>query len=400
MSRPPAAGRAGKPAKPEGRRLNIGAVRSSFAPWNDPDAVPLVRFEGVTKRFGAHTAVDNVSLDIYPGEFFALLGPSGCGKTTLMRMLAGFETLDAGRITLAGQDLAGVPPHKRPVNMMFQSYALFPHLTVEQNIAFGLKQEGLPRGEIAARVLEMLELVKLTPFARRKPDQLSGGQKQRVALARAVARKPKMLLLDEPLGALDKKLREETQFELMDLQVELGVTFLIVTHDQEEAMVMADRIAVMGEGRTVQVGRPEEIYETPSSRYVAEFLGDVNLFETRVEAIEHPMAHLEAREAKAGFYVLDDDCPGPGSTVWLAVRPEKMRISLDPPAEGSKNVLAGEIWDIGYTGDWTNYIVELPGEKLVRVARANSQRFVERPIGWDDKVWVSFDPDAGVVLTS
>jgi putrescine transport system ATP-binding protein len=405
MSRPPAAGRAGKPAKPPeakggGRRLNIGAVRSSFAPWNDPDAVPLVRFEGVTKRFGGQAAVDNVSLDIYPGEFFALLGPSGCGKTTLMRMLAGFETLDGGRITLAGQDLAGVPPHQRPVNMMFQSYALFPHLTVEQNIAFGLRQEGLPRGEIAARVLEMLELVKLTPFARRKPDQLSGGQKQRVALARAVARKPKMLLLDEPLGALDKKLREETQFELMDLQVELGVTFLIVTHDQEEAMVMADRIAVMGEGRTVQVGRPEEIYETPSSRYVAEFLGDVNLFETRVETIEHPMAHLEAKDAKAGFYVLDDDCPPPGSTVWLAVRPEKMRISLDPPAEGARNVLAGEIWDIGYTGDWTNYIVKLPGEKLVRVARANSQRFVERPIGWDDKVWVSFDPDAGVVLTS
>ena len=405
MSRPPAAGRAGKPAKPPeakggGRRLTIGAVRSSFAPWNDPDAVPLVRFEGVTKRFGGQAAVDNVSLDIYPGEFFALLGPSGCGKTTLMRMLAGFETLDGGRITLAGQDLAGVPPHQRPVNMMFQSYALFPHLTVEQNIAFGLRQEGLPRGEIAARVLEMLELVKLTPFARRKPDQLSGGQKQRVALARAVARKPKMLLLDEPLGALDKKLREETQFELMDLQVELGVTFLIVTHDQEEAMVMADRIAVMREGRTVQVGRPEEIYETPSSRYVAEFLGDVNLFETRVEAIEHPMAHLQAKEAGAGFYVLDDDCPGPGSTVWLAVRPEKMRISLDPPPEGAPNVLAGEIWDIGYTGDWTNYIVELPGEKLVRVARANSQRFVERPIGWDDKVWVSFDPDAGVVLTS
>ena len=405
MSRPPAPGRAGKTAKPPeakggGRRLNIGAVRSTFAPWNDPDAVPLVRFEGVTKRFGGQAAVDNVSLDIYPGEFFALLGPSGCGKTTLMRMLAGFETPDAGRITLAGQDLAGVPPHQRPVNMMFQSYALFPHLTVEQNIAFGLEQEGLPRGEIAARVLEMLDLVKLTPFARRRPDQLSGGQKQRVALARAVARKPKMLLLDEPLGALDKKLREETQFELMDLQVELGVTFLIVTHDQEEAMVMADRIAVMGEGRTVQVGRPEEIYETPSSRYVAEFLGDVNLFETRVETIEHPMAHLQAKDATAGFYVLDDDCPDPGSTVWLAVRPEKMRISLDPPADGARNVLAGEIWDIGYTGDWTNYIVELPGEKLVRVARANSQRFVERPIGWDDKVWVSFDPDAGVVLTS
>ncbi|MDO8296652.1 MAG: ABC transporter ATP-binding protein [Caulobacter sp.] len=397
MSRPPAA----KPARGEpGQRRNIGAVRSSFAPWNDPNATPLVRFEGVTKRFGDHAAVNDVSLDIYPGEFFALLGPSGCGKTTLMRMLAGFETLDAGRITLAGQDLAGAPPHKRPVNMMFQSYALFPHLTVEQNIAFGLKQEGMPKKDIAARVAEMLALVKLEPFAKRRPDQLSGGQKQRVALARAVARKPRMLLLDEPLGALDKKLREETQFELMDLQVELGVTFLIVTHDQEEAMVMADRIAVMRDGRIVQIGRPEEVYEAPNSRYVAEFLGDVNLFETTVEAIEHPMAHLNLAEAEAGFYVLDDDCPQPGATVWLAVRPEKMRISLDPPAPGARNVLAGEIWDIGYTGDWTNYIVELPGGKLVRVARANARRFVARPIDWDDKVWVSFDPDAGVVLTS
>jgi putrescine transport system ATP-binding protein len=280
----------GRPAKGAGKRLNIGAVRSTFAPWNDPAATPLVRFQGVTKRFGDQTAVNDVSLDIYPGEFFALLGPSGCGKTTLMRMLAGFETPNAGTVTLAGQDLAGIPPHQRPVNMMFQSYALFPHLTVEQNIAFGLKQEGLPKGEIAARVVEMLELVKLKPFARRKPDQLSGGQKQRVALARAVARKPQMLLLDEPLGALDKKLREETQFELMDLQVELGMTFLIVTHDQEEAMVMADRIAVMREGEIAQIGRPEEVYETPASRYVAEFLGDVNLFEARVSAIEHPMA--------------------------------------------------------------------------------------------------------------
>jgi putrescine transport system ATP-binding protein len=390
----------GRPAKAAGKRLNIGAVRSSFAPWNDPAAVPLVRFEGVSKRFGDHTAVRDVSLDIYPGEFFALLGPSGCGKTTLMRMLAGFETPDAGRITLGGEDLAGIPPHKRPVNMMFQSYALFPHLSVEQNVAFGLKQEGMPKAEIAARVVEMLDLVKLKPFARRKPDQLSGGQKQRVALARAIARKPKMLLLDEPLGALDKKLREETQFELMDLQVELGMTFLIVTHDQEEAMVMADRIALMREGEIAQIGRPEEVYETPANRYVAEFLGDVNLFEAKVSSIEHPMARLAAAEAPDGFYVLDDDCPPAGSAVSLAVRPEKMRISLDPPPAGTHNVLTGEIWDIGYTGDWTNYIVELPGDRLIRVARANASRIVERPIGWDDKVWVTFDADAGVVLAS
>jgi len=386
--------------KTAGRRTNIGAVRSTFAPWNDPSAVPLVRFENVSKRFDDHVAVRDLSLDIYPGEFFALLGPSGCGKTTLMRMLAGFETPDTGRITLGGEDLAGVPPHERPVNMMFQSYALFPHLTVEQNIAFGLKQQGgLPKGEIAARVAEMLALVKLEPFARRKPDQLSGGQKQRVALARAVARKPKMLLLDEPLGALDKKLREETQFELMDLQVELGVTFLIVTHDQEEAMVMADRIAVMREGQIAQIGRPEEVYEAPASRYVAEFLGDVNLFDATVAASDHPLARLSAPEAAGGFEVMDDDCPPAGTAVTLAVRPEKMRISLDAPAADAANVMAGEIWDIGYTGDWTNYIVELPGERLIRVARANASRIVERPIGWDDKVWVTFDPDAGVVLT-
>jgi putrescine transport system ATP-binding protein len=387
--------------KAAGRRTNIGAVRSTFAPWNDPSAVPLVRFEGVSKRFDDHVAVRELSLDIYPGEFFALLGPSGCGKTTLMRMLAGFETPNTGRITLGGQDLAGVPPHERPVNMMFQSYALFPHLTVEQNIAFGLKQQGgLPRDQIADRVAEMLALVKLQPFARRKPDQLSGGQRQRVALARAIARKPKMLLLDEPLGALDKKLREETQFELMDLQVELGMTFLIVTHDQEEAMVMADRIALMREGQIAQIGRPEEVYEAPASRYVAEFLGDVNLFDATVSAIEHPMARLATAEAPGGLYVYDDDCPPAGARVTLAVRPEKMRITLDPPPEGTENVLTGEIWDIGYTGDWTNYIVELPGERLIRVARANSRRIVERPIGWDDKVWVTFDPDAGVVLTS
>ncbi|MFZ5670578.1 MAG: ABC transporter ATP-binding protein [Pseudomonadota bacterium] len=396
MSRAPAK----RPPRGETGRRSLGAVRSSFAPWNDPDAAPLVRFEGVSKRFGGQAAVDGVSLDIYPGEFFALLGPSGCGKTTLMRMLAGFETPDAGRITLAGADLAGVPPHRRPVNMMFQSYALFPHLTVEQNIAFGLKQEGLARADIAVRVAEMLALVKLEPFARRKPDQLSGGQKQRVALARAIARKPKMLLLDEPLGALDRKLREETQFELMDLQAELGMTFLFVTHDQEEAMVMADRIAVMREGRTVQVGRPEEVYEAPASRYVAEFLGDVNLFEARVETIDPPVALLAGAEAEAGFEALDDDCPGPGATVWLAVRPEKMRIALEPPAPGARNVLAGEIWDIGYTGDWTNYVVALAGGRLVRVARANARRFVERPIDWDDRVWVTFDPDAGVVLTA
>jgi putrescine transport system ATP-binding protein len=281
-------------AKP---RLNIGAVRSSFAPWADPSAKPLVRFDQVTKRFGGETAVDAVSLDIYEGEFFALLGPSGCGKSTLMRMLAGFETPDLGRITLGGEDLAGRPPHLRPVNMMFQSYALFPHLTVAQNIAFGLRQQKKPKDEIAARVDEMLALVRLEGLAHRKPDQLSGGQRQRVALARAIAPKPRMLLLDEPLGALDRKLREETQFELMALQQRLGMTFLIVTHDQEEAMITADRIAVMRAGQLAQIGRPAEVYEAPNSRYVADFIGDVNLFEARVTEDDGDIIRLVSPEA-------------------------------------------------------------------------------------------------------
>src|SRR5215207_6525907 len=261
----------------------MGGVRRKFAPWADPGSVPLIRFENVTKRFGEFTAVDDISLEIHEREFFSLLGPSGCGKTTLMRMLAGFEQPTHGRITLAGKDLSGVPPYDRPTNMMFQSYALFPHMSVADNIAFGLKMDRMPKAEISARVAEMLRLVKLEPFAGRKPHQLSGGQRQRVALARAVAKRPKVLLLDEPLGALDKKLREETQFELMDIQVELGITFVIVTHDQEEAMTVADRISVMDHGKIVQIAPPAEIYEAPNSRYVADFIGSVNMFEGVVD---------------------------------------------------------------------------------------------------------------------
>ncbi len=380
------------------KRLNIGAVRSSFAPWNDPDARPLARFEGVTKRFGEVAAVNGVTLDIYEREFFALLGPSGCGKTTLMRMLAGFEAPDKGRVLLGGEDLAGVPPHRRPVNMMFQSYALFPHLDVTANIAFGLVQEGMAKPDIKARVEEMLELVQLTGLARRRPDQLSGGQRQRVALARAIAKRPKMLLLDEPMAALDKKLREETQFELKDLQARLGMTFLIVTHDQEEAMIVADRIAVMREGAIEQVATPAEIYEAPASRYVAGFLGDVNLFEAKVSGLEGAHVRLASAEAPTGFLALDDDAPGVGTQVWLAVRPEKMSIAMESPPPGFANVLAGEVWDIGYTGDWTTYLVDLAEDRSVRVARANASRLVDRPIGSGDKVWVSFAPDAGMVL--
>jgi putrescine transport system ATP-binding protein len=378
-------------------RLNIGAVRSTFAPWADPQAKPLVRFEGVTKRFGAETAVNGVSLDIYEREFFALLGPSGCGKTTLMRLLAGFETPDAGRVTLAGEDLAGRAPHQRPVNMMFQSYALFPHLTVEQNIAFGLK--GLPKREIADRVTEMLALVRLDGLARRKPDQLSGGQRQRVALARAIAPRPKMLLLDEPLAALDKKLREETQFELMALQQRLGMTFLIVTHDQEEAMVTADRIAVMRAGEIVQIGRPAEVYEAPNCRYVADFIGDVNLFAGKVMAADGTTVRLATGDCPEGFEALEDDPVPVGAAAWLAVRPEKIVIRQDAPSPGP-NQMPGKVADIGYLGDWTTYVVEIEGGRTVRAARANAARIVERPIDWGDRVWLSFAPDAAVVLTS
>ncbi|RVC57792.1 ABC transporter ATP-binding protein, partial [Mesorhizobium sp. M4B.F.Ca.ET.088.02.2.1] len=255
---------------------SLGSIRRDFAPWNDPNAKPYIQFDNVTKKFGDFIAVNNLSLTIFEREFFALLGASGCGKSTLLRMLAGFEEPTAGRILLDGQDLRGIPPYRRPVNMMFQSYALFPHMTVENNIAFGLKQEGMPKPDIEKRVAEMLKLVKLEQFAKRKPHQLSGGQRQRVALARSVAKRPKVLLLDEPLGALDKKLREETQFELMDLQQELGLTFVVVTHDQEEAMTMADRIAIMDKGEVMQVATPAEVYEAPTSRCVAHFVGNVN----------------------------------------------------------------------------------------------------------------------------
>src|SRR6476661_5783736 len=257
-------------------------------PGPDVDAadIPLLRIDAVVKKFGGFRAVNRLSLDIRAGEFFALLGPSGCGKTTLLRMLAGFETPDEGRILLGGKDIAQVLPHQRPVNMMFQNYALFPHLTVRDNIAFGLKRAGMPRSEIDTRVAEMVALVKLGGLEKRKPDQLSGGQKQRVALARSLARRPQVLLLDEPLAALDKKLRESTQVELMELQRRLGTTFVIVTHDQEEAMTVANRIGVMSAGQLDQVATPHELYEAPASRWIAEFIGDVNLFEGQVQARE------------------------------------------------------------------------------------------------------------------
>ncbi|WP_210272308.1 polyamine ABC transporter ATP-binding protein [Microvirga subterranea] len=384
---------------PPRQSASVGAVRRSFAPWSDPAAKPLIRFENVTKRFGDAVAVDHLSLNIYESEFFCLLGPSGCGKTTLMRMLAGFEHPSEGRITLADRDLAGVPPYRRPVNMMFQSYALFPHMSVERNIAFGLKQDGLPKAEIAARVDEMLRLVQLERLAKRSPSQLSGGQRQRVALARALAKKPKVLLLDEPLGALDKKLREETQFELMDIQHDLGMTFVVVTHDQEEAMTMADRIAVMDHGRIVQVATPGEIYEQPKTRFIAEFVGDVNIIEGNVLGQENGHWRVRSRSAQPPLTIDDpDEVLHSDQAVAIAVRPEKMVIQRDPPGTDAVNVLTGEVWDIGYLGDWTVYRVKLASGEILRVTRANRSRYVESPIDWDEQVYVTFAPDAAVIL--
>lgn len=386
-------------AADKARTQIIGAVRRSFAPWDDPAAKPLIRFETVVKRFGAFTAVDRVSLDIYEREFFALLGPSGCGKTTLMRMLAGFEPPTEGRILLAGEDISAMPPHRRPVNMMFQSYALFPHMNVWDNIAFGLRQDKMSKADIAARVEEMLALVKLEPFAKRKPHQLSGGQRQRVALARSVAKRPKVLLLDEPLTALDKKLREETQFELMDLQMTLGMTFLIVTHDQEEAMTVADRIGVMNQGQLVQVAPPAVIYEQPATRYIADFIGDVNVVETKVAAVAPDGVTLGCEKTAYPICIAQSVDVKPGDSAWLVIRPEKLRIALEAPVPAESNIFEGKVWDIGYLGDLSIYHVELACGTRIKVSKPNVSRLVERPITWDDKVWVTFAPDAGVVLT-
>ncbi|AWM87481.1 ABC transporter ATP-binding protein [Microvirga sp. 17 mud 1-3] len=387
------------PKPPPSKSASVGAVRRAFAPWSDPNAKPLIRVENVTKRFGEAVAVDHLSLDIFESEFFCLLGPSGCGKTTLMRMIAGFEEPSEGRITLAGEGLSGVPPYRRPVNMMFQSYALFPHMSVEKNIAFGLKQDGLPKGEIAARVGEMLRLVQLEKLAKRSPSQLSGGQRQRVALARALAKRPKVLLLDEPLGALDKKLREETQFELMDIQHELGMTFIVVTHDQEEAMTMAHRIAVMDHGRIAQVATPGEIYEQPKNRFIAEFVGDVNILEGHVLGQEQGLWQVRSAATGEPLTIDDpDEVLHRDQAVAIAVRPEKMSIQREAPESGAQNVLSGEVWDIGYLGDWTVYRVMLDSGAIIRVTRANRSRYVENPIDWDDRVHVTFAPDAAVIL--
>ena len=369
-----------------------------FEPWKDPDAQPYVRIERVTKKFGDFVAVDDVSLGIYKKEIFCLLGASGCGKTTLLRMLAGFERPTAGRIFIDGVDMTEIPPYERPVNMMFQSYALFPHMTVEQNVAFGLKQDRVPKAELTQRVGDMLEMVKLGQFAKRKPHQLSGGQRQRVALARALVKKPKLLLLDEPLAALDKKLREHTQFELINIQETLGVTFIVVTHDQEEAMTLSSRIGLMNHGEIVQVGTPTEIYEYPISRFVAEFIGSVNTFEGRLVEDEPSYVRIEANDLDQPIYVDHGVSSAPGATVWAAIRPEKMQMSRDKP-EGSDNWTAATVRDIAYMGDLSIYLLRLPSGKIVRVTQPNVERHAAERVTWDEQVYLHWDATSPVVVT-
>ena len=430
-----------------------------FAPWDDPDEKPLIRFRNVTKRFGDFTAIDDLTLDIYAQEFFALLGPSGCGKTTMMRMLAGFENPTSGTIELAGKDIAQVPPNKRAVNMMFQSYALFPHLSVWDNIAFGLRRESSDKAAISARVDEMLKLTRLEQFARRKPHQISGGQRQRVALARSLAKAPKLLLLDEPLGALDAKLREATQFELMDIQEKTGTTFVIVTHDQEEAMTVASRVAVMDEGRIIQVATPTQIYEAPNSAYVADFIGDVTLIEGTARARSQPKpiepdvadakpqrgpqpnalgmwlhdkvlapvigprkdivrqlpppepgetdkvstpdvppggVEIQWAEGEPPLIVVDGDPGLDGKQVKLALRPEKIGISK--AKSQAVNALKGKVIDIAYLGNLSTYHVELASGVMIKAQTANTRRVSRRDITWEDDVWVSWSGTAGVLL--
>ena len=369
-------------------------------PWLDPGATPQIVIDGVGKTFGACTAVDNVSLGIFKGEIFALVGASGCGKTTLLRMLAGFSDPSSGRICIDGVDMSAIPPHERPVNMMFQSYALFPHMTVESNVGYGLRRLRLDAAVKRQRVQEALDMVQLGALAARKPHQLSGGQRQRVALARALIRRPKVLLLDEPLSALDKKLREQTQFELMDLQQKVGITFIVVTHDQDEAMALATRIAVMDRGQVVQVGTPAQIYEFPCSRFVADFVGTTNLFEGTVSACEPGLVTVACAEAGGNLLVDDEGRFTVGQRVWVALRPEKVRLGNQPASAVRINQLRGTVWELGYLGNRSTYRIKTATGKLITVFAQNERRTSEAVIDWSDEVYVSWSADAAVLLQS
>ena len=372
-----------------------GAAPAAPAPAGTDAA--FLRIEGVTKDFGGFKAVNNVSLDIAKGEIFALLGSSGCGKSTLLRMLAGFETPTSGRIVLGGQDLSALPPYERPMNMMFQSYALFPHLSVAENIAFGLKREGMPNAKIQERVEAMLKLVQLDKLAKRKPHQLSGGQQQRVALARSLAKQPQVLLLDEPLGALDKKLRERTQIELVNIIESVGVTCVMVTHDQEEAMTMASRVAVMSEGRFLQVGPPADIYETPQTRFVADFIGNVNLMDGTLDVDEADHCIIGCADVK--HYVGHGITGTSGMAVTVALRPEKIHLSRHAPASAEYNAVQGTVQEMAYFGSYTVYHLKLASGASLKVSQANTQRHRDDELTWGDTAWAHWSRSAHVVLT-
>jgi len=373
------------------------SIAGGAKPWITQNETPFIRVSNLTKKFGEFIAVDNVSLDIYREELFCLLGGSGCGKSTLLRMLAGFETPTSGRIEIDGQDMVDVPAYARPTNMMFQSYALFPHMNVEKNVAYGLLRDGMAKSEAYDRVNEMLKLVQLDDFAKRKPDQLSGGQRQRVALARSLIKQPKLLLLDEPLGALDKKLREETQFELINIQETLGVTFIVVTHDQEEAMTLSTRIGVMDVGEIVQIGEPHEIYEFPQSRFVADFIGSVNTFEGRVTDDAKNYVRIHSKQGDCDIHVAHGVSCTDNQKLWFAVRPEKMTLSRSKP-KGKYNFVKGVVDEIAYLGNLSVYRIKLASGMVVRVTKSNLSRRNEEEISWDDTVYVSWPDSAGVVL--
>ena len=369
--------------------------------WHTDDKTkPLVQIKGLTKKFGDVIAVDNIDLDIYQGELFCLLGGSGCGKSTLLRMLAGFEYPEAGTIKIDGMDMSNVPAYERPTNMMFQNYALFPHMTVEQNIAFGLQQDVMPKGEIADRVHGILKLVELEDYKKRRPQQLSGGQRQRVALARSLVKEPKLLLLDEPLAALDKKLRKQTQFELANIQEQVGVTFVVVTHDQEEAMTLSSRMAVMDAGKFKQIGTPTEIYEFPETRFVADFIGSANIFEGRVS--EDGADHVIVSTNVGEVYVNHGQSIAKNKKLWVGLRPEKIHLSITPPPKIGPNQIMGQVEDIGYLGETSIYKVRLKNGQIVDVTAPNQRRPMSRThsITWEDAVYLSWEPESAMLLIS
>jgi spermidine/putrescine transport system ATP-binding protein len=386
----------------------VNAVDQATDSGSHTGVKPIISFRNISKRWGSTVAVDNVSLDIEPGEFFALLGPSGCGKTTLLRMLAGLEVPTEGQVLIDGQDMGDIPPNKRAVNMVFQSYAVFPHMTVADNVAYGLKVDGVPQPERDRRVKEALDLVQLGHLAARKPDQLSGGQRQRVALARALVKKPKVLLLDEPLSALDAKLREAMRFELSQLQQKVGITFIMVTHDQTEALAIACRVAVMNKGSIAQLGTPSDLYEFPASRFVADFIGSVNMFEGKLIDDKPDEAIVACPELDPYHVQVPHGVPGKEeSSVWVAIRPEKMNLHKDseappsvPECPAAHNVAKGDIKDISYLGDISIYHVLLANGRLIRVSRSNRSRWDQDHFGFGEKVWVSWAGSSPIVLQS